>query len=320
MPVKAFLLLVVVVSFALSAGGANFAASFGAACGSGVVRRKQAILLFTLFVTLGAVLLGKFVSNTLSEGIIPVEIINFNVSLIIIIAATLSLLLANVLKIPQSTSLITVGAIVGIGLGFGKINVRTFLFLIPMWIILPLVGYGLTLFLGRFFYPPRHGNLRLYEKIAAHEGKLKTFVMVSSCYDAFAIGTNNVANIVGPLSGGGIVSAGLGFLIVAPLFGIGGILFKGAFQTAGKDIVPLGVFTTALTCFIPSTLMIVASASGVPQSFVHLKMASIFAIASLKDGYGVTIKRQIAKRTLAAWTVSPVLSVMISFSLLKAIR
>ena len=320
MPVKALLLLVVVVSFALSAGGANFAASFGAACGSGVVRRKEALLLFTLFVTLGAVLLGGFVGSTLSGGIVPARAIDFSASLVIIAAAMVSLSLANLLKIPQSTSLITVGAILGVGLGLGQINIRTFLFLIPMWVILPLAGYLSTLCLGRFFYPPRHGNLRLYEKMAAHEGKLKAFVMVSSCYDAFAIGTNNVANIVGPLAGGGVVNSGLGFLLIAPLFGLGGVFFRGAFHTAGKEIVPLGTFTAALTCFIPSTLMITASAMGVPQSFVHLKMASIFAVASLKDGHGVTVRGRLARKTLATWTISPLLSVAISYLLFRGIK
>ena len=319
MLIKVAILIIVVIFFALNMGGANFAASFGAAYGSNIIKRRKAILLFSLFVILGALWLGKFVSNTLSKGIIPQQTIDFNVSLAIFLSASLTLFLSNLLKVPQSTSLVTVGAIVGAGLYFGQLHLHSFLFLIPMWILLPVIGYGLTLYLGRYFYPPRNGNFRLYEKIITHEKKLKTFVLISSCYNAFAVGTNNVANAVGPLWGAGIMNQLSGFLLIAPLFGIGGMLFKRSIQITGKGVVPLGIFTAVLVCFITSTLMIIASALGVPQSSVHLKMASIFAISSLKNGPRFTIKQSITKKTIITWLISPLLAIISSFLLLKGI-
>ncbi len=320
MLIKVVLLIAIVIFFALNMGGANIAAAFGGAYGSNIIKRKKAILLFGIFVILGALLLGKFVSKTLSKGIIPEELIDFNVVLIILFSATSSLFLANLLKVPQSTSLVTVGAIAGAGLHFGKLVGRTFAFLVPMWIILPVIAYTLTLYLGKFFYPPRDKNFRLYEKIFTHQKRLKIFVILSSCYSAFAIGANNVANAVGPLAGARILNQMWGLLLIAPLFGIGGAIFKKPIETTGKEIVPLGVFTTVLVGFVSGTLMIIASALGVPQSFVHLNIASLFGISSLKNGHNYTIRRSITKRTLMVWLISPLIAMSLSFLLLTIFK
>jgi sulfate permease len=225
------------------------------------------------------------------------------------------------MKIPQSTSQVTVGSIVGAGLYLGHLGVKTlFLRIIPMWIALPLLAYLFTFFIYRKVYPPEHGNLHIYEKLFSHDRKIKTTAIIVSCYVAFAIGSNNVANAVGPLSGAGIIGLFLGLAAIAPVFGLGAWLMgKGPLETAGKEIVPLGIFSSTLVSFVTATLLLFASILGVPQSLVQLNICSIFAISSLKNGHQFTLDHHITKRTFMVWTLTPLLSVIVAYALLSVV-
>jgi sulfate permease len=242
--------------------------------------------------------------------------------LIILLSATLSLFLANLLRIPQSTSQVTIGALVGAGLYFKQLYLKTlFLKLLPFWLVLPGLAYLVTFLVYRKIYPPERGNLYLYEKIFAREDKLRRLSLVSSCYVAFAIGSNNVANIVGPLTGAGLINLTLGLLIVAPLFGIGaGLLGKGPLETVGKEIVCLGLISSTLVSFVTATLLIVASLLGIPQSLVQLNLSSIFAVGCLKNGHKDTLVKRVTLKTFFIWLVTPLLAMLLAYFLLLLFR
>lgn len=317
--IKGIFLIAVVIFFALNMGASGIAPSFAANWGGKLIKKRKALVLFGFFVILGAILLGKNVSFTLGKNLIPQEFINFDVALIILIAATLSLFLANILKIPQSTSQVTVSSIIGAGLYFRHLYLKTlFLKILPMWIILPLLSYMLTFLLYNNIYPPQHDNLHIYQKIFSQNKKLKLSALLTSCYVAFAIGTNNVANAVGPLFGAGILNIILGLILISPLFGIGAWLMgKGPLETAGKEIVPLGLISSTLVSFVTATLLIVASILGIPQSLVQLNLCSIFAISCVKNGHRYTLDHHITRRTFAVWIITPILAVFISYLLLS---
>jgi len=304
------ILTILVIFFAFNMGASGVAPSFAAAYGGKLIKKKKAFLLFSLFVILGAVILGRNVTITLGKSILPKEFIDFNVTLVILGSAALGLFLANILKIPQSTSQVTVGAIVGAGLFFKHLNLETiFLKIFPAWIILPFLSFVFTWIIYRRIYPPDHDNLHIYQRLFANERKLRFSALVSSCYVAFAIGANNVGNAVGPLFAAGILGINLGLILVAPLFGIGALfLGKGNLETAGKEIVPLGLFSCTLVSFVTGTLLIIASILGIPQSLVQLNICSIFAISCLKNGHRFTLDQQLTRRTFLVWLVTPLIS------------
>jgi sulfate permease len=311
-------LILLVILFALNMGGGNFGASFAAAWGSKIINKKKAQFLFVIFVFLGAVFIGQPVAETLGNKIIPSQLIRFDTVLIILISATASLFIANLFSVPQSTSLVTVASILGVGLYFRDVYTKTFLYLIPFWILLPVMGYVLTYLLGKLVYPPRKSNFWIYEKLVNHRDRLKIFVIIASCYNAFSVGTNNVANAVGPLTGAGIVGKTLGLASIAPVFGLGSLVFGGPLKTTSERIVPLGLFTATIICLVTGTLMIIASIFGVPQSFVMIKVASVFAISGLKNGHKLTFANPLTKKTYLTWIITPLIAALVSFLLTGA--
>jgi len=107
------LLMVVTIFFAMNMGASGVAPSFCSSYGAKFLGRKSIMLLFTFFVILGAVLLGGGVAKTLSSGIVPSKFISPKIALVILLSATISLFIANLLKIPQSTSWVTVFSLTG---------------------------------------------------------------------------------------------------------------------------------------------------------------------------------------------------------------
>jgi sulfate permease len=319
---KYVFLVALVAFFAVNMGASGIAPSFASAFGAKLLNKRKALILFALFVFLGAISLGHNVTLTLGKNLIPKEFMSFNVALVIILAATLSLFLANILRIPQSTSQVTVCSILGAGLYFKHLNIKTFLFkILPLWIALPVAAYFLTWLIYRSIYPPEHDNLHIYERLFANEKKLRLSALAASCYVAFAIGANNVGNAVGPLFGAGIVAVNLGLLIVSPVFGIGAFLLgKGNLETAGKDIVPLGLFSSTIVSFVTATLLLIASYLGIPQSLVQLNIFSIFAISCLKNGHRSTLGQQVTKKTFLIWALTPIIALILAYILLTLLN
>jgi len=310
-----FLILILAVFFAMNMGGASFAASFAASYGGKMVSKSKAGLLFLIFVVFGAIVFGKNVSITLGQNIIPADLMSPKAIVIIFFSAGLSMFISNMMKIPQSTSLVTVASIAGVGAYFNLVNLKTIYFLLPFWIVLPILSFIITYRVAGYIYPPRNENFWFYERFINHQGKLKKFVLFASCYNAFSVGTNNVANVVGPLIASMDAPAMANLFLFAIFYGIGAFVFQGPLKTAGNKIVPLGLSTAAIISLVSGTLMIIASIFGVPQSFVMLQMGAIFAISSLKHGKLATFNHPLTRKTLYTWTINPIITFFLSYAM-----
>lgn len=311
------IVLITVAIFAMSMGASNLAPSFTPLFGAGLIKHKQAVLWFTLFVLAGAVFAGHKVVNTIGREIIPVEFMRLEVVIVILIAAVAGLIIANVLRVPESTSWTTVFAISGVGFGLQKINTATLFRIVPFWLILPILGFVLTYFIYKIVYPPRFSNLRLYQVLFNNEKKMRVLAFVSCCYIAFAAGANNVANAVGPLAGAGLINPVLGLALVALLFGLGGLFFgKRIMKTLGNDIVPLGLISSSLVGFVTASLLLFASLMGIPQSLVQLSALSIMAIGVVKHERHI-FKEAASRRIFLTWLITPILSFGLGFTLAK---
>jgi len=315
------LLIIAVVFFAMNMGGSGIAPSFASVYGARLISRKKATILFSIFVVFGAVTLGGRVAKTLSSGLVAKELFTPQVALIILLSAAVSLFIANLLKVPQSTSWVTVAATFGAALYFNNLNLITTFRMVGMWLILPLIGFALTFFSFRSIYPPRAENFWFYEKVHSWKKNIHFLALASSCYVAFAIGANNVANAVGPLMGANLISPLLGLLIISPLFGLGGWLIKDrTMKTIGKEIVPLGLITSTIVSIITASLLIVASFLGFPQSLVQLNALAIMAVGTIKHEHVLAAKEKAVQKTFLVWLIAPFVSGILSFLFLNLLR
>ncbi|XP_029460098.1 LOW QUALITY PROTEIN: sodium-dependent phosphate transporter 1 [Rhinatrema bivittatum] len=148
---------------AFSVGANDVANSFGTAVGSGVVTLRQACILATIFETVGSVLLGAKVSETIRKGLIDVDM--YNSSQELLMAGSISAmfgsavwqLAASFLKLPISGTHCIVGATIGFSLvAKGQEGVRwiELLKIVLSWFISPLLSgimSALLFFLVRMF-------------------------------------------------------------------------------------------------------------------------------------------------------------------------
>ncbi|GCB63580.1 hypothetical protein scyTo_0004450 [Scyliorhinus torazame] len=134
---------------AFSVGANDVANSFGTAVGSGVLTLKKACILATIFETVGSVLLGARVSETIRKGIIDVE--TFNSSQQVLMAGSVSSmfgsavwqLLASFLKLPISGTHCIVGATIGfclVATGAHGVKWLELLKIVASWFISPLLS------------------------------------------------------------------------------------------------------------------------------------------------------------------------------------
>lgn len=307
--------------FAFNMGASGLAPAFGATIGSRVISARWAALVFGIFVVVGALLLGPNVAKTLGGEIVPVESFDKVTTLIVLGAANVALLLANLLKMPQSTSWVTVAAIVTLGLQQRDLNTHTLTHrLLPAWLLMPLLGFVICAALMRYLYPLHGSRFGLHSWLSQRRGVLRALAFASACYVALAIGANNVANAVGPCSAAGLFSVTTGMLVLAPMFGIGAGVLAGPAKTIARDVVPLGLFAATLVNIVVATLLLVASYMGLPQSLVQMNAAAVLGVALVKEGRSSMLDGRGTRRMLLLWIVTPILAAALTWIALSLWR
>lgn len=140
---------VIAFVLAFSVGANDVANSFGTAVGSGVVTLRQACILATIFETVGSVLLGAKVSETIRQGIIDVRM--YNGSEHVLMAGSISAmcgsavwqLAASFLKLPISGTHCIVGATIGFSMvarGHQGVKWIEILRIVASWFLSPVLS------------------------------------------------------------------------------------------------------------------------------------------------------------------------------------
>jgi sulfate permease len=321
-----FLIPFIIAMFlAINMGGSGTAPSFSAAYGSNILKHSVIPGLFGLAVFAGAIIGGEQTAKTIGKGLLAPEMMNFTIVSIILFSVSISLLLANLLGIPQSTSQATVLAVVAPAVYFSSLDSHKLFFeIIPTWLLMPVASFLLAYLIGKYIYKPiRKRGYTLSHKLN-ESYVLKGLIILMSLYVAFSIGTNNVANAVGPIASLCInqltISSEdyihvliMATLIIAPCFAIGSsLLGHKVVRNTGKEIVLFGKIEAVIIAFISASLLLTASLiRGIPTSLVQLNVAAILGIGVSKLGFRNIFRKTEVNKFFIMWVVAP----MIAFGL-----
>ena len=314
---------IIAMFLAINMGGSGTGPAFSAAYGANIIRKSLIPGLFGIMVFLGAIIAGKGTATTIGREILDPKMMSFTLVSIILFSVSISLLIANLAGIPQSTSQSTVLSVVAPALYLNSLNTgKLFLVVLPAWFILPVASFIISYLLGRYIYKPmrRRGLTLSRAQNANMKPVWNGLILAMSLYVAFSIGSNNVANASGPiatmtanelnisLDKNFILIMILSTLLIAPNFGIGSSIFGNKIlNNTGKEIVLFGKFEAVIIAFVSASLLLFASISnGIPSSLVQLNVAAILGIGVAKLGSKNIFKKTEVRRFFLMWIISPI--------------
>jgi len=314
--------------------GANDAANvFGTAVGTRMVSWRNAAIICSIFVILGAVISGAGTSQTLGKlGAITALPGAFMTAL----SAGFSVFVMTKSGLPVSTSQAIVGAIIGWNFFSNQAtDTSTLAKILSTWIICPLLAAVIAIVILKVSkYFGRKMNLSLirldaYKRIA---------LIFAGALGAYSLGANNIANVIGvfipvqPLAELKIGS--FSFSSTQQLFLLGGLAIalgvctysKKVMLTVGSDLGQLSS-TSALVAVISHSIVLFLFASQgleallskyglptiplVPVSSSQAVVGAIFGISILK---GITaVKWNVLGKIIAGWIVTPIFAGIVCF-------
>jgi len=314
--------------------GANDAANvFGTAVGTRMVSWRNAAIICSIFVILGAVISGAGTSQTLGKlGAITALPGAFMTAL----SAGFSVFVMTKSGLPVSTSQAIVGAIIGWNFFSNQAtDTSTLAKILSTWIICPLLAAVIAIVILKVSkYFGRKMSLSLirldaYKRIA---------LIFAGALGAYSLGANNIANVIGvfipvqPLAELKIGS--FSFSSTQQLFLLGGLAIalgvctysKKVMLTVGSDLGQLSS-TSALVAVISHSIVLFLFASQgleallsryglptiplVPVSSSQAVVGAIFGISILQ---GITaVKWNVLGKIIAGWIVTPIFAGIVCF-------
>ncbi|MBA4421922.1 MAG: inorganic phosphate transporter [Syntrophus sp. (in: bacteria)] len=315
--------------------GANDAANvFGTAVGSRMISFKRAALYCGIFVILGAVVSGAGAAKTLGElGAVNAIAGAFVVAL----AAGVTVYWLTTLGYPVSTTQAIVGAIIGWDLFAGAlIDFVTLEKVVLSWFISPVLAALLSALLYKLIaYGMKHMKINMFSLDAL----TRTGLLLAGIAGAYALGANNISNVVGifiPISPFSDISFFGIFTLngAQQLFFIGGVAIALGTFTYGKKVmltVGEGISemspVAALVAVLANALVLFLFASQdleqfllshglpafplVPVSSSQAIVGSVIGIGLVKGGRG--IRWRVLGEIIGAWVVTPIAAIFLSF-------
>ncbi|MEI3607498.1 anion permease [Pseudogracilibacillus sp. SE30717A] len=310
------LLFIMVFFFSLNIGASGAAATMGIAYGSGAIKkRSNALVICGIGIFLGASLGGGKVVKTLGSEIIPENIITVKIALIIISSACLCLFIANLAGIPLSTSEVTVGSLVGVGIAFKVLFIKKLSIIVLFWIVTPLIAFLVAYFTDKLV--SKIERKALFLKKGKWPRLLALLVVLTGFMESVSAGMNNVANSVGPLVGTGLISIGQGVFVGGVFVALGAILLgTRVIETNGKKIINLSLLQGSAVSGVGAMLVMIASLLGIPVPQTQVTTCSILGVGASVKGKEIW-KKSIINRLLKTWVISPLGSLVISYYLVK---
>ena len=290
--------------------GSNDSANiFGTGVAAKIIRYRTAIILISIFVILGAVVEGEkcFAIVSKLSHLTPEN------AFWIALAAGITMFVVTYLALPCSTSQAIIGAVLGAGMVSGIPDFSKLYKILACWIVAPIaagiISFMLYHFIGFFF-----------ERYITSPQKRSFFIfwglIFAGCFGAYALGSNNVANVTGVYVGSGLITPFEGALLGGLSIASGTLTYsKKVMMTVGKDITPLDEYAALIAVLSGAITVEIFTQVGVPVSSSQTIVGSVVGVGLVKGA------KTINTRTLIeigiGWIFTPISSGIISYVLLK---
>ena len=286
-------------------GGSSTGVAFGPALGANAVTRVSAGVLMSLSAIAGGWTIGRNVVTTVGSDIVATSGFSLAAGFVVLVSIGVTLLGANLFGVPASTSMVAVGAMVGMGIGSVGIEWAVLVRIVRWWLLAPTLAFGIAAAIGRWRYDELAAYVGLSQpasspltvrwagvtprfsvsETASRSDVSSTLLLVAiACYMGFSAGASNVANAIAPLTGSGALSLDIGILVAVSAISVGAFtIARRTMETVGNDLTALPMTGACLVATIGATITTFLSYLGIPAS---LALSTVAAVIGL--GWGRT--------------------------------
>ena len=304
---------VVIACFvAFNIGGSTTGPAFGPAVGADVVTKTTAGVLMSVSFFVGAYTIGRRVVDTLGRELLhDPSVFTLESSIIVLFFIGGALLIGNLSGAPASTSMTAVGAIIGLGLAAGELNLAVVGEILAWWLLSPIIGFWMAVMIGRYWYrqldrliaiEQSEGPLVTVEQAGGvprptlgpnttRREFVGTVVLIAiGCLMAFSSGTSNIANAIAPLVGSGALAMNPGILIGSAAVAGGALtIARRTMETLGNDITDLPLTAAIVVALLSSAIVTLLSLLGIPASFVVVATVCIVGLGWGRSTHAVSV-------------------------------
>lgn len=308
---------------ALNIGANNSAAEMGPAYGAGVRSRRQAVAMIAVCCTAGAVFAGQRVMTTVGHRLIAGDALaaNYSGALVVVLSAIGLIGVANLLRIPVATSHVVVGAVTGLGLYYGTVNLPLVTTVVVWWIVTPLASLTAFYAAGRLLYARLVQAFGGFRSEAGAGRALVWAITISGCWMAFAAGSNGLAKAMGPAVGAGVLGPGNAAVLGGLSMALGALLLGGrVISTVGKEITSICPVCAIVVQIISASIVFTASRFGMPVSLAEIVTCSVIGFSCAANGVKGTAGNRHVRRIMLLWPAAPVTAGLLAFGLQAAFR
>ena len=258
--------------------GSNDAANvFGPQVNSNIIQYRKATILTAEFLILGALLEGRRAFETIG-GISDLVLAT---AVIAALAAALTVNIMSYLGLPVSATQAIVGSIIGLSILKGNpVDHAKMTRVLICWLLTPpgsaFVAFILYNLLA-YFWQRRMKNLITFHRT------VKLLSILIGCYAAYALGANNVGNVMGTLVGANIISP-LWATVLGGLSISTGVLTysRNVMHTVGKKITPLDPFSALVAVLAEAVTLHSFAQIGVPVSSSQAVVGAVVGVGLVK--------------------------------------
>ena len=278
-PIVVLTILAGVVAFAIGANDNTVASVVGAK----VLSLRNAVILGSILLMIGAVLLGRGVSTTIGADMVT-QPLSVDLVFVVSLAIMIWMLLSAFFGYPISATHAIVGNIVGIGLlselvwGTPLVRWDTISIVVIGWILSPIFSLAIAYFLQHFIRRTFLSKIRGLTEVQQREQKFGLLLLVMVSIICLSRGGNDVAKAIGLVAV--FFSGPIEFALLLLLGGAGmgiGLLVLGrrVVKTVGIELTDLRPSSSFSSATAGAIVLLVGTIMGIPLAATHILITSL---------------------------------------------